>query len=137
MSHRIGEVHERPATDAGFGIRRDIRGVDRAERRHERQPAGQYIAARRRVAGGAVAGHCQVFTARQQFGVDGRHSDTIVKRRRGWNDAPGDEGDGRYDDEHGDTGWLSYGQMAVRVAVESRPVSAQLRGMGSLLVNRL
>ncbi|MNS85120.1 hypothetical protein D3C72_1189750 [compost metagenome] len=66
FAHGTVERRLRIAADAGGRIGRDIGGVDAAQRRRHRQPAREGLAARRRVAGHAVAEPGQILAARDQ-----------------------------------------------------------------------
>ena len=63
------ELVRRPGTDSGLGIGRDVRGVERAERRRHRAPAGEKRLFRRGVAGDAIAGPGEIFAARDERGI--------------------------------------------------------------------
>src|SRR5207249_3835068 len=60
MHHSI-EVVRGPIADACLRIGRDVRRVQRAERRGERTIAGKYSSARDRVAGDAITGLREIF----------------------------------------------------------------------------
>ena len=60
MPHGTIEVIEREFSDAGFGVRRDVRAVNRAQGRINGQAARKRPAAGRRVAGGAISRHGQI-----------------------------------------------------------------------------
>src|SRR5262249_14751990 len=69
--HRASEGFLGPCSDAGFGIRRDVAGVDGPERRLERQVAGESGTVRTRVASGAIAVVRQHAAALDQGFVEG------------------------------------------------------------------
>lgn len=60
FAYRASELLLGPLTDAGFGIGRDVRGIDFSERRLEGQTAGVRRSARRRVTTHTVAGASQI-----------------------------------------------------------------------------
>ena len=53
--HGAAERGFRPAADPGLGIGRDVRGIDRAERRRHRKPAGEILAVAHRMTVVAIA----------------------------------------------------------------------------------
>ena len=59
--HHLVELVARPLADAGLVVRRDVGGVERAERRRHRAAASEEFACRRCVAGNAVAGAGEIF----------------------------------------------------------------------------
>ena len=61
LVHHLVELIGRPCADPGLRIRRDVRRIERAERRMHRQAAGKYLAFARGVAGDAVAGTGEIF----------------------------------------------------------------------------
>ncbi len=67
LAHGALESRFRPAADASVRIGRDVGGHHRAERRRQAEPAGERLAARRGVAGVAVAN-------RGEFGTAAHHS---------------------------------------------------------------
>jgi hypothetical protein len=64
--HCVLEVVKRPAANPGLAIRRDVGGIDRAERRVHPQPAGIRLVGRAAVAGHAIGGAGEVTAARDQ-----------------------------------------------------------------------
>ena len=74
--HRAAERGFRPAADAGLRVRRDIRGIDGAERRRHRQAAGKGFAAAHGMTVAAIAGRCERASPLDQSRVEG------LRRRR-------------------------------------------------------
>src|SRR2546425_7074089 len=73
FAHRARKGLERPAADAGFGVRGDVGAIDGAERRLERRAAGIGLAAFRGMAAQAVADMGELLAlgdllARERFG---------------------------------------------------------------------
>ena len=92
FAHRARKGRERPAADAGLGVRRDVGAIDGAERRLERRATGVGLAALGGVAAQAVADVGELLAlgdllAREGFGrIDLRHAlarGTAVQDRGG------------------------------------------------------
>jgi len=66
------EVVKREFSDTGLNVGRDVRAVNRAHGRIQRQAACKRLAARLGVAGGAIGGHCQVSAAFDRRRIGGR-----------------------------------------------------------------
>ncbi len=64
LVHGLEEICIAPAADTGLGIRGDVRGIQRAEIRHERPTAGERLATFRRMARLTVGRLGQVASAR-------------------------------------------------------------------------
>ena len=69
--HGAAERGFRPAADPGLGFRRDVRGIDGAERRRYGKAAGKILAAAHRMAVVAVADRRKVAPALDQRTVEG------------------------------------------------------------------
>ncbi|OWW20215.1 hypothetical protein AYR66_12630 [Noviherbaspirillum denitrificans] len=94
------EVVRGPVADAGFIVWRDVGGIDRAERRRNRAPAGVGIAAPDGVAGHAVAGFRQVFAPGDLRGLVGdRRACFVASRFAG--DLVAGQREGKGDEEGG------------------------------------
>ena len=72
LAHRPLKRLFRPAADAGIAVRRDVGGVDLAERRLERTATGQEFAALRRVADTAIADGREFTATLDQGFLEGR-----------------------------------------------------------------
>ena len=61
QAHDANEIRETVIADSGVAIGRDVAGIDRTDWRRERYAPGEGLPACGRVAGGAVAEHCDIF----------------------------------------------------------------------------
>src|SRR5487761_1997935 len=80
--HRAAECSLRPPADAGVRIRRDVRGIDRAERRRHRKTAGKGLAASQGVAIIAVADGRKITATLDEFGVERLRRRRLDRRYR-------------------------------------------------------
>ena len=81
-AHGAPERRFRPAADAGLRIRRDIRGIDRAERRRHRKAAGKVLAAAHGMTIVAIADRRQLAAAFDERGVERLRRGRLDRRDR-------------------------------------------------------
>src|SRR5438034_11769803 len=68
--HGARKILAAPESDTGVRIGRDVGRVDRAERRRQRQPAGEWLASELGVAGTAVTDSGELRTLGHECGVE-------------------------------------------------------------------
>jgi hypothetical protein len=77
FAHSTVERRLRPGADTGRGIRRDVGGIDRPERRRKGQAAGKNLAAGFRITDDAVADGGKRLALQGSLGIE-------TSRRRCW-----------------------------------------------------
>ena len=81
-AHGAAERGFRPAADPGLRVRRDIRGIDRAERRRHRKSPGKVPAAARGVTGAAVSDRGKLAAAFDERGIERLRRGLLDRRDR-------------------------------------------------------